>query len=230
MLDFGKPNVSLANPVAQNITQSLQGIWTKTTAPGVTSFLVQSQFLDAANGNSPHVLYGAPETVWTQVDFPAAAGSSAPINITVNLYNKTATRLPEALFVRFNTSWVYGASAAPSEVQWLTDIYGEWVDPYVVQSRGNQKHHGALSGIKATIRDPAGAAPNATLTIYAPDTPVANFGAPFGLPTPTTVPDDRLQGASFLLTDNTWGTNYVMWTPFAPGDENIAWRFQLAMQ
>lgn len=35
------------------------------------------------------------------------------------------------------------------------------------------------------------------------------------------------EGASFVLHNNLWGTNYVMWTPYTLRDEHMRFRFVL---
>jgi hypothetical protein len=211
-MDFSKPNMTLATPVHQELPQTLGGVW-QMSDTNAAHFIVQGLFIDVNGTNNPHTNYGAAAVAWTLIDVPLSsdANSNNVINVTVQLYEKTPTRLPEALFFRFNATSAFGSSNAPAAGQWYTSKYGELVDPYDVQLRGNQKHHGVHSGgIVYTKADPSGNAPNATLTITAPDTPIINFGHPFGLPTPTTIEADPAEGASFLLHDNTWGTNYVM--------------------
>lgn len=35
------------------------------------------------------------------------------------------------------------------------------------------------------------------------------------------------QGASFVLHNNLWGTNYVMWVPYSSRDTHMRFRFVL---
>lgn len=54
-----------------------------------------------------------------------------------------------------------------------------------------------------------------TMQISALDAAVANFGELTAYPSPVNITGDTsTYGASFVLWDNLWGTNYVMWWPF----------------
>ena len=105
---FGKKNLS-AN---SNITS---GFWTGTltktyrlrspgpgkrhsqtpAAQSYDSFLQRVDLPDHL-----HSYYGAPARVWTRFDFPRSAASRA-VNITLSMFNKTRTRLPEAHWMDF---------------------------------------------------------------------------------------------------------------------------------
>ena len=84
-----------------------------------------------------------------------------------------------------------------------------------------------LAGLAYTRADPAGAAPNATLAVGSAHAGVAVFGVPTALPFPTLQPPAPAAGAAFLLTTNTYGSNYPQWIPWAAGDENMQWAFTL---
>jgi len=78
-------------------------------------FLVQATFPGADGNSLPHAQFGAPAVAYTWVTLPvgsAAEGASGVLNVTVAIYNKTATRLPEAMFLRFNPQPVWGGGAA----------------------------------------------------------------------------------------------------------------------
>ena len=53
------------------------------------------------------------------------------------------------------------------------------------------------------------------MTIGSTDAGLANFGELTAYPSPVnTSADTKTYGASFVLFDNLWGTNYVEWWPF----------------
>ena len=53
--------------------------------------------------------------------------------------------------------------------------------------------------------------------------PVANFGKLTAYPSPVNeTADTATFGGSFVLWDNLWGTNYVMWWPFSPPPDQYA--------
>ena len=133
------------------------------------------------------------------------------------MLNKTATRLPEGLFLRFNVSAVQ---------QWHVEKIGHPVDPFDVVNGGGLRHHGVDAGVFATL-----APPSAALFVDAPDAPLVAVGVPTIFPVPNgdgALPDPH-EGISFLLYDNLWSTNYPFWYPFAVGDEMLTWRFSLVV-
>lgn len=253
-LDFGKPNLTSVAPLHQEVAASLGGLFLRET-PTVASFLVQASFADP----SLHAVYGAPAAVWLRVDVPRGTGAAAaaPINITLELFDKTATRLPEGLFLRFNASRSYGANAAP--LAWSAATLSGAVDPFNTVQGGNHHLHGVSEGIVATKADPAGKGKAAALVIDADSAAVASFGRPWPLPNPVWANSSNpIEGAGFLLCDNTWGTvssracsgdrvraarfpatrrpplspspvqqNFPMWYPFVASDANMRFRFSL---
>ena len=68
------------------------------------------------------------------------------------------------------------------------------------------------------------------LTIEMVDASIVNLGAPNAFPVPTAKMDDpwnaepdlAAHGVSSLLHSNNWGTNYVMWYPFAKDGADVA--------
>jgi len=194
LLDFGKPNVSSANPLHQEVAASLVALYLKET-PAVASFLVQTSFSDAAL----HTYYGAPAAMWLRVDVPRLAPAGA-INCTFEIYGKTPTRLPEGFFLRFNASRSY--AGAPAPLTWTVNTLGAAIDAFDVVQGGNHHLHGFSEGIAAV--KPHASAP-ATLTFASDDVGVAGFGRPWPLPNPVFAnSSDITEGASFLLLDNTW--------------------------
>ena len=226
LLDFGKPNVSEASPVAMRLASSEPALWQRADADGSAHFLLRTAVGGGSNGDA-HILYGAPDTIWTAIDVPAAPSSSGVlvINVSVVLYNKTATRLPETAFVRFHEP---DASAA-----WAVDKLGERVLPTDVQPGGNQHMHGIGAGI--AVNKAGCGSGRCTLNVHSTEAGLAVFGvsvvhatrrvrrtrstrtynatlpilqAPTGFPTPTRSAPDMTQGTSLLLFDNIWATNY----------------------
>ena len=113
---------------------------------------------------------GGPAAVWIGFDVPAgAAGVGKPLNITVGLFNKTATRIGEAMFMRFN------ASGGPS---WTADVLQGAVNPGNVVPAGNQHQHGVQRGVTATTSRGA-------MNVSSKEAALAVFGALTGFPTPT---------------------------------------------
>lgn len=43
-------------------------------------------------------------------------------------------------------------------------------------------------------------------------------------------PPDMRRGVSHCLTNNIWGTNYVMWQPYSAQDATMRFRFALELE
>lgn len=158
-------------------------------------------------------------------------------NLTATLVAKTATRIPEALFLRFNPAAPNQAAAknnvpkpatlgyAPGTTSWRVHKTGEDVDPGYVQLGGARHLHGVDEYVTF-----APASSPAQLQIFTPDIPVAVFGAMSPLPTPLDIDAPAAiesEGMGLLVTTQTWGTNYVMWFPFLQEDANFQFRVNL---
>lgn len=121
------------------------------SAGAATEFLAELQFPAASVTDA-----GAPAVVWAHTVVPSgstartAADSAGMLNVTLLMYNKTATRLPESMAVVFNAV-VTGASKAfqnGTTLGWAMDKLGEWVSPNDVQSGGSQHLHAVTRGVR----------------------------------------------------------------------------------
>jgi hypothetical protein len=188
-MDFGKPNVSSANPVHSETAAGLVGLWLKEDSAAAT-FLVHSDF-----GSNPalHSYYGAPASVWLQLTVPKALPAAATITGALSIYGKTPTRLPEGLYLRTNASAGAG---------WRVGKLSSMVDPFDVVPGGNHHQHGFNKEVRAMAGDGSGAA----LSIASLDFSQAQLGKPIPLPAPVWAnATSASEGLSFLLIDNTWG-------------------------
>ena len=70
------------------------------------------------------------------------------------------------------------------------------------------------SGFRASKQSSGG-----SMSVSAQDDVVLSVGNPYGYPVPHVSPDVTNGGMGFALVDNLWGTNYVMWQPFARTSE-----------
>ena len=202
--------------------------------------MIESKFADATLAEN----YGAPSTIWTQLDLPTTAASNGEIAVTVLLLNKTATRHAEAMFLQLTPP-----SAATMEM----DKLGTWIELEhgLVVDGGNKHMHGVNSGVRfnqsaASSIDKhaaaaggdggadAGAGGSSTMMVSTLDAGVVVFGKPTGFPTLGQYGNDEPdldQGVSSMLLNNLWGTNYVMWYPFefngkaVKGMENLRFRY-----
>ena len=165
---------------------------------------------------------GAPAVVWVQYDFPRS--TIGRINVTVSMYNKTRTRLPEALFLRFNASASASAGGALLPFSPRMSILGTWVDPSDVLKQGNRKQHGTDRGVRITANTTSST--SSSLTINATDALLTVWGRPASLPLPMG-PEGYSTEFSYVLASNPWGVNYPLFSPFVAGDENQAWHFSM---
>jgi len=199
-LDFGKPNCSEGGAAHQEVPATAAGVFLL-ELPNSAEFLVSSNF-----GAELHADFGAPAQVWTRISVPRGADPAATssIALTYEIFDKTATRLPEGLFLRFN------ASSSGGPLEWRVVSLGGAVDPFDVVPGGNQHLHG-FAGDRSTdsgIRVTRGGDGHA-LFITSDSAALAAFGRPTPLPAPV-FPNstDPSEGAAFMLVGNTWGTNY----------------------
>ena len=58
------------------------------------------------------------------------------------------------------------------------------------------------------------------------DVPVVSFGSSSPFPTPDEEPT-LANGVSYAISDNIWGTNYIMWYPFGNHDQDSQYRWRL---
>jgi len=203
--DFGKPNCTSANPTSATYLPSLEALFYRVGEDGKVFLLELSMPKDT------WTLYGAPPTVWVQVTV-----ASSSIGWAVWAVNKTSTRLPEALFFSFNP-------LNPTQATWSMSKLGEWISPSEIMSNGSFHVHGVdFGGIKLGL-------PDSDVVFQSPDTPLVSLGAHTAFPTPFAAPD-MSQGFSFLLYNNIWGTNYIMWYPYLPEDATSAYHFMMTLQ
>merc|ERR1712086_175554 len=186
--DYGKPG--LPYDVQGKVwTPELKDLYVKEDADGC-SFLVNSAFDPVVSKD-----FGA-AAGWTQVDI-----SDESINVSIGMFNKSTTRIPEAMFVQ----------VLPSQpnAKYYVNKLGGWIGYDEVVSGGTKHLHGIMeSGLRVDVG-------SQRMSISALDAAVVNFGELTAYPSPVTKdPDVATYGASFVLWDNLWGTNYVMWWPF----------------
>lgn len=133
--------------------------------------------------------------------------------------NKTATRIPEAMFAAFNV--VPDARDAALD-GWSMNKLGEdlQINRLDMQARhGNAHQHGVLDGFAYGFGD-------ARLQVRTLDAGIVVAGKPTGFPVPFDTPD-LSYGVSTMLVNNLWGVNYVLWYPFETEDQNMKFRYEL---
>eukprot|EP01116_Phalansterium_solitarium_P009868 TRINITY_DN24205_c0_g1_i1.p2 TRINITY_DN24205_c0_g1~~TRINITY_DN24205_c0_g1_i1.p2 ORF type:complete len:367 (+),score=141.03 TRINITY_DN24205_c0_g1_i1:548-1648(+) len=210
--DFGKPGIFEADARHRTASPALKSLWLKQLSSGSTLLL------ELELERSLHTGYGAPASLWLEMAVPA---NDSFINVTLSVFNKTATRLPEALWLSFDPKPTDAANYG-----WQIDKLGEWVSPSNVVLNGSQHLHGFKTGAGYFRNFTSSAAP-AGVFIRSIDAAVLSVGAPFPWPTPVKPPADVTHGVSFALHNNAWNTNYILWYPFLAEDSSFKFRFAL---
>lgn len=140
------------------------------------------------------------------------------INSDLQWFNKTSTRLPESLWLRFNTI----------SDQILIDKLGTLVDATYLFINASHHIHGFDSGFIFNRKSSIG---SHSLRVTSFDAGICDIGrsSPSAIPTPFTNPDLRF-GASVNLFNNIWGTNFPEWYPYLEEDSNSKFRFQITFE
>jgi len=207
--DFLKPNLSIhGNPLKTFSKPVLDQVWRKSTS-NEDIFVLRS--LMPVNVTR---IFGCPSTIWTVYSFDKVKG----IRIRLIWTGKSPNRMPEAAFMTFNP---YGVD----KNSWRVEKLGVSIDPYDVVKNGSLHQagvdrlltfSGAISGVKVVLESL--------------DASVVSPSAPITFPSPLNrfQPNDpnNVGGMHFILQNNVWGTNYVMWYPFLDEDSNslFDWR------
>ena len=195
--DYGKPGLpdSVVGKIFQPTVRNLY-VGTSEASSSSCNFVIESYF-----DNVSSVDYGAPSHVWTTVSIDKDDDLSSSINVEIDMFNKTTTRIPEGMFVQFRTP--------RKNVTWSANKLGSWINPSDIVDGGTKHLHGVTEdGLR--VQDGG-----STMQISSLDAAVANFGVLDAYPSPVHVTaDTSTYGSSYVLWDNLWGTNYVMWWPF----------------
>ena len=152
-----------------------------------------------------HADYGAPAEAWLAYT-PAAAG----LRVDLFLVNKTATRLPEALYFGMHP-------AGAGNGTWAMDKLGGWVSPLDEADGASKSLHCISSGVRFN-----------DVTFVSKDAALLRWNDPMPFPTPIHTQPDLGKGASFLLYNNVWNTNYPDWFPF-DGHADLRFRFEIVV-
>ena len=155
-----------------------------------------------------HAEAGAPAELW--LTYVVQSTPRASIDVRVEWFNKTATRLPEAFWLRFNST--------ARDVFQLNKL-GVAVNASHVLNNGSAHLHGsAYPSVNSVMRVTPAA--NAAFLCLGETTP---------FPTPLPPRDPISPGISYNLVNNIWGTNYPIAYPFLPEDANTAYTFRIEL-
>ena len=227
----------------QLVSPKLVALWKRQSRKELG--LVEALALELAWPIELHHDYGAPAKAWVRLESasslapprdsttPAGRPLESPleptacgIHATVSIFNKTATRLPEALYVSHKP---VGSGAISS--RWSMAVLGSSVDPLDVAAGAARGMHAVdAAGVSLTTTQEADD-PHAssTLTLGTLDAAVVRWEEPLPFPTPLHRQPEVSLGMSYVLHDNIWNTNYPFWYPFSaePTAGNLAFRFTM---
>jgi len=200
--DFGKNGLINATTVHATWVPTTQQVYE--LSPCIFS-------LQASMSNSNNI-YGPPKSISliTNLTDPNM------IQFTLNWYNKTATRLPEAFWFSVKPS-----TFDPYAI-WTIDKVGEKIPANSVVINGSQHLHGHWKGVEYSGLD-------GDFEVNAIDSGLVSLGLRSPFPTPLDKPPNPADGLHFLLWNNIWATNFPLWYPYQPQDANCAFRFQFVV-
>lgn len=157
---YGKPG--LPNSVLGKVwLPSLAKLYVRGNGTDSCSFLLETAFDPAASAE-----YGAAAAGWMRVDVAADM-----VNASIGMFNKTATRLPESMFVQVRPALRTVASG------WAANKLGAWIASNDVVRNGTKHLHGVMeAGLRVTAED------GAQLSVRALDAPILSFGEPTAYP------------------------------------------------
>ena len=209
--DYGKPGLPV-DIAAKIWSPKLKTLHIKPMNPAAAqsgrngcSFVLQTEFDPLASSD-----YGA-AAGWTTVDVDPSTGEVA---VAIKMYNKSSTRLPEAMFVQALPAVAIGRGA-----NWTVNKLGSFIDASDVLDGGTKHLHGITRqpALRVTSPPADGDGKRRRMSVSALDAAVVNFGQLTAYPSPVlTEPDTDQFGASFLLWDNLWGTNCEPGGPLFP--------------
>lgn len=130
------PLLFLKQKVNKSTSSLISGVWTKENTDGL-SILIQMDL----EGSVFHENYGAPEIFFTTIFISHSKGE---IHIEMSWFNKTATRLPESIWMIFKP---IADKFEEAEGKWRLNKLGYEVDPLNVIINGSKHLHGIDKGV-----------------------------------------------------------------------------------
>lgn len=234
--DQAKVGISNYGAVHQVEEAQLETLWVRQEGVDELSIIAELRFSDQVVQ-----LAGAPEKAWVTYDW-FGQGSTSRLNITVSIFNKTSTRLPEALFYRFVPQ---SCSSSP---QTCVNKLSQWISTWPIPLGAGTHNHGVgddgfvfLPASSMNSRKPAGStmdrcsswsSAGPALQVRPWDAGLVSVGTPNPFPAPIRDAPVATEGIASVLYDNIWNTNYIMWwgTPAAsggPDEDSAMWRYSV---
>ena len=148
--------------------------------------------------------------------------------------DKSATKLPEALWLRFTPDTQSGAalpplSLSPQQFALEAQKLGRFVDALDVVNRGS------VNFFPADAMRLSMSATNVSVTVASLDAAFVGIGKPWPFPVRVSEQPEGAPDFSFNLFNNIWGTNYPQWFPWAgtphqwADGANLTFRFAISL-
>lgn len=195
--DFGKPGIENFNLQSKLWLPRMKETYFYQSKE-MFSLIIKSEVLD----NNSEPIGGSPRLLKTRIDL---LNESPTIKIDFQWYDKPAYRFPEALWFSFNPKTTESGS-------WRMDKMGQKINPNTVVTNGNRNLHGVIDGVYFIDKDQK-------FNIETLDAPLVAPGKQSLLNFDNLQPKTE-NGMHFCLSNNVWGTNFVMWF-----DDNMRYRF-----
>jgi hypothetical protein len=206
-----------ANPESMMIAASLVELWSNVTwsANGSTVAVPVSFYARLSLPAVLNTYYGAPGDVWVKYDFAA----DGQVYVDLQLFNKTSTRLGEAIFFDFTTEM---KPSRKEQFNWYADVLGYPTDPNDMLENGSLHQHGVKDGVFLQSATSS--------TAFYVDSLDASVASPHSVtepPTSAIIPltqfKDQVNGWAFILFQNFYNTNYPLYSV----ESDFKFRFKL---
>jgi hypothetical protein len=199
--DFGKPNIERFGVASRDWQPTITDLQVEENAEGHT--VLAAQQIHSAEALQSG-LASFPQKVYLELVLPR---DEPVIHLALSLFQKPATRLPEAIWLTFNP-------IASDSQGWTMQKSGEPVSPFDVVTSGNRHMHALSTGFSYKEGEH-------TFAVETIDAPLVALGDRTPLGFSNTQPD-MAHGVHCNLLNNAWGTNYLMWY-----GEDMRFRFVL---
>jgi hypothetical protein len=204
----------LYKPGLKSPAVSSNGTVTSIKTDGTTKVVITISFLQQA-----HEDRGAP--VEAQIEH--TCGGAAGISTTVRWFNKTATHIPE-------TIWLSNVpmQSTDKDVQVMLDKIGQPINAMDVDLGCDGMKH-LTCGVHLHGVGDNGVlmrSTTASTRVISWDSALVSIGVASPVPTPLVAPDVS-RGIHYALVGNIWNTNYPFWYPFVEKDSTSQFRFHM---
>ncbi len=199
--DFGKPNIERFGAKSQDWIPSLAELHSEENGEGLR-LLARLEIRDPDAIQSGRAAF--PQKMYMELLLP---NDEPVVNLNFYWFQKTATRMPEAMWLSFNP-------IVTDPRGWMLDKSGEQVSPFDVVAGGSRHMHAVSKDFR--YRDG-----NGSFAVETLDAPLIAVGGKSPLNFSKARPD-LSKGIDCSLFNNAWGTNYIMWF-----GEDMRFRFVL---